>query len=88
MKDDTQELTLFDNYDFIEKIWYVQGEDVGLKGGYIFYYEKKGKRISQFHMSTGENLLISILNSISIRKKERDNIEKPCMFFLDRKSVV
>ena len=34
-------------------------------------------------MSTGENLLISILNSISIRKKERDNIEKPCMFFLD-----
>lgn len=83
MKDDTQELTLFDNYDLSEKIWYVQGEDVGLKGGYIFYYEKKGKRISQFHMSTGENLLISILNSISIRKKERDNIEKPCMFFLD-----
>lgn len=69
--------------NFYEKIWYVQGEDVGLNGGYIFYYEKKGKRISQFHMSTGENLLISILNSISIRKKERDNIEKPCMFFLD-----
>ena len=57
--------------------------NIPMMGGYIFYYEKKGKRISQFHMSTGENLLISILNSISIRKKERDNIEKPCMFFLD-----
>ena len=55
--------------------------NIPMMGGYIFYYEKKGKRISQFHMSTGENLLISILNSISIRKKERDNIEKPCMFF-------
>lgn len=48
MKDDTQELTLFDNYDFIEKIWYVQGEDVGLKGGYIFYYEKRESALASF----------------------------------------
>ena len=30
----------------------------------IFYYQKGEKRVSQFHMSTGENLMVSILNSI------------------------
>ena len=69
--------------NFYEKIWYVRGTEIGLNGGYIFYYEKNGKRISQFHMSTGENLLISILNSIFLRNNDRDAIEKPCMFFLD-----
>lgn len=74
---------LHNDKDFYEKIFYVKGGDIGLSGGYIFYYEKNGKRISQFHMSTGENLLISILNSIHIRNNDRDTIDKPCMFFLD-----
>lgn len=74
---------LHNDKDFYEKIWYVKGGDIGLTGGYVFYYEKNGKRISQFHMSTGENLLISILNSINIRNNDRDSIDKPCMFFLD-----
>lgn len=51
--------------------------------GNIFYYEKNGKRISQFHMSTGENLLISILNSLYIRNNDRASLSKPCMMFLD-----
>lgn len=46
------------------------GEDVGLKGGYIFYYEKKGKRISQFHMSTGENP-VNQHSKLYINKKKR-----------------
>lgn len=49
----------------------------------FFFYEKNGKRISQFHMSTGENLLISILNSIYIRNEDRASLNKPCLFFLD-----
>lgn len=68
---------------FYEKMWYVYGNVVGLNGGYVFYYEKKGKRVSQFHMSTGENLLISILNSLYIRNNDRGGTEKPCMVFLD-----
>lgn len=51
--------------------------------GSIFYYEKNGKRISQFHMSTGENLLVSILNSLYIRNNDRANLSKPCFLFLD-----
>ena len=69
--------------NFYEKVWYVPGSHIGLSGGYIFFYEKNGKRISQFHMSTGENLLISILNSIFLRNKDRNSLGKPCMFFLD-----
>lgn len=49
----------------------------------IFYYQKGNKRVSQFHMSTGENLLISILNSINIRNSDRASLSKPCLLFLD-----
>lgn len=34
-------------------------------------------------MSTGENLLISILNSLYIRNNDRASLSKPCMMFLD-----
>ena len=34
-------------------------------------------------MSTGENLLISILNSLYIRNNDRANLNKPCIIFLD-----
>lgn len=69
--------------NYYEKLWYVHGNSVGLHGGYVFYYEKNGKRISQYHMSTGENLLISILNSINIRNNDRETVSKPCLLFLD-----
>lgn len=68
--------------NFYERLWLVSPNYEKFKGN-IFYYEKNGKRISQFHMSTGENLLISILNSLYIRKKDRANINKPCLIFLD-----
>lgn len=68
--------------NFYEKLWLVSPNYEQFKGN-IFYYEKNGKRISQFHMSTGENLLISILNSLYIRNKDRASLSKPCMIFLD-----
>jgi len=51
--------------------------------GDVFYYQKGAKRVSQFHMSTGENLLVSVLNSINIRNSDRANLRKPCILFLD-----
>ena len=68
--------------NFYETLWVVSQNDKKFKRD-IFYYEKKGKRISQFHMSTGENLLISILNSLYIRNNDRASLSKPCMMFLD-----
>lgn len=35
--------------------------------GDLFFYQQGEKWISQFHMSTGENLLISLLNSLYLR---------------------
>lgn len=58
------------------------GTDVKFKGD-IFYYEKDNRRVSQFHMSTGENLLVSILHSINLRNNDRANLLKPCIMFLD-----
>ena len=74
-------LILQGNKNFYEKLFEIN--DSSMFQGSLFFYEKDGKRISQFHMSTGENLLISILNSIDIRNRDRDNLNKPCIFLLD-----
>jgi energy-coupling factor transporter ATP-binding protein EcfA2 len=68
--------------NFYEKMWVVSKNYAGFDGN-VFFYEKNGRRISQFHMSTGENLLVSVLNSINIRNEDRASLSKPCVIFLD-----
>lgn len=75
-------LILQGDANYYEKLWMVSNHYDKFKGS-IFFYEKNGKRISQFHMSTGENLLVSILNSLYIRNNDRANLAKPCVLFLD-----
>ncbi|MBK3510453.1 ATP-dependent nuclease [Pseudomonas sp. MF6747] len=77
---------LHNNSEFYEKLFKISNADAGPDiqfSGDIFYYEKDGRRVSQFHMSTGENLLVSILNSINFRNNDRANLNKPCIMFLD-----
>ncbi|CAD5910032.1 ATP-dependent nuclease [Planktothrix agardhii] len=77
---------LHNNQNFYEHLYKINNTDAGVHiefSGDIFYYQKNNKRVSQFHMSTGENLLISILNSINIRNSDRANLDKPCLLFLD-----
>ena len=77
---------LHNNSEFYEKLFKISNSDAGPDiqfSGDIFYYEKDGRRVSQFHMSTGENLLISVLNSINFRNNDRANLDKPCIMFLD-----
>ena len=69
------------NKDFYKKLYKLT--DYGSFKGDIFFYEVDNKKVSQFHMSTGENLLISILNSLAIRNKERNTVETPCIVLLD-----
>lgn len=75
-------LILQGDENYYEKLWMVSKHYDKFKGS-IFFYEKNGRRISQFHMSTGENLLVSILNSLFIRNNDRANLSKPCVLFLD-----
>ncbi len=77
---------LHNNPEFYEKLFKINNSDTGPDiqfSGDIFYYEKDGNRVSQFHMSTGENLLVSILNSINFRNNDRASLNKPCIMFLD-----
>ncbi len=77
---------LHNNENFYEKILKLNSHDAGnLVNFYgdIFYYQKNDKRVSQFHMSTGENLLVSILNSIDRRNTERKEKIVPCLLLLD-----
>ncbi|MCR1919977.1 AAA family ATPase [Frisingicoccus caecimuris] len=48
-----------------------------------YYYENKGALISQLNMSTGENLLLTILNSLEKRLKKDVYGETPAFMFLD-----
>ncbi|MBR5033759.1 MAG: AAA family ATPase [Bacteroidales bacterium] len=75
-------LILQGNEEYYEKLWMVSNHYDKFKGS-IFFYEKNGKRVSQFHMSTGENLLVSVLNSLYIRNNDRASLLKPCLLFLD-----
>lgn len=52
-------------------------------GGVPFFYTKDGIRIDQAHMSTGENLLLSILYSLKMRIDDRGDLNTPCVIFLD-----
>ncbi|HAS3567135.1 AAA family ATPase [Vibrio cholerae] len=77
---------LHNDQNFYPELVKVSNEDTGSDikfTGDIFYYIKNDKRVSQFHMSTGENLLVSILNSINIRNSDRASLDKPCILFLD-----
>lgn len=60
-------------------------ESKGLTGDPYFYRANKGDLINQARMSTGENLLISILHSLKIlhNKRTRHNDGWPCIVFLD-----
>lgn len=78
-------IILQNNKNFYEKLFVLDSDynqNLNLSRD-IFYYQKGDKRVSQFHMSTGENLMVSILNSIDIRNKDRASLSKPCLMFLD-----
>lgn len=79
-------LILQNNKNFYEKLFVLEETKIDPKLSFsrdIFYYQKGRKRVSQFHMSTGENLMVSILNSIYIRNYDRASLSKPCLMFLD-----
>lgn len=77
---------LQNNKNFYTKLYLLEGKNIEERFNFyrdIFYYQKGEKRVSQFHMSTGENLMVSILNSIYIRNNDRSSLTKPCLMFLD-----
>lgn len=77
---------LHNNKNFYDRLFQVGAKTlrnvVNLKGD-IFYYEINNKKVSQFHMSTGENLLISVLNSLNKRNSDRKSLSTPCIILLD-----
>lgn len=80
-------LILHNNKNFYEKLFkaktsLLKSRQINLSGD-IFYYQIGEKKVSQFHMSTGENLLISILNSLNTRNSDRQTLETPCILLLD-----
>ena len=80
---------LHDDKNFYQKLYVMKNEATRnrkLSGNPYFYFSANNVRISQARMSTGENLLISILHSLMlVRRKRKNNTNdgRPCIVFLD-----
>lgn len=73
---------LHGNKYFYEELSYYRNRNI-YKGD-IFFYKKNGLFIDQFHMSTGENLLVSILSYINDKNIQRKEVPvNPYVIFLD-----
>jgi predicted ATP-dependent endonuclease of OLD family len=73
---------LHNNEEYFEELSFYKNRN--LYKGDIFFYKKNGQLIDQFHMSTGENLLISIIANLYAQNQKRKEIkENPFALFLD-----
>ena len=76
---------LHDDEDYYKTLYVLKNEEakrLGLQRP-TYYYKNKGTLISQLNMSTGENLLLTILSSIERRLKKKVYGETPAFMFLD-----
>ena len=81
-------LILRNDADYYKELFVVKREVAQKKGltrAMFCYKLKSGELISQPRMSTGENLLLSILKSLEIlyEKRTKHNDGRPCIVFLD-----
>lgn len=49
----------------------------------VFFYTREGQEVDQFHMSTGENLLASVLGALHYKNERQQKEKFPCMVYLD-----
>lgn len=78
-------LILHDNKQFYQEL-YLTKKDVSYEYGLrrpTFYYKKNGKLINQLNMSTGENLLLTILYSMELRLRKGGCGQEPSFILLD-----
>lgn len=81
-------LILHDNEDYYAELYILKrnvAAELGLSGVSYFYKANNDTYISQARMSTGENLLVTILHSLKIiyDKRTKKNDGRPCIVFLD-----
>lgn len=49
----------------------------------VYFYMHNGREIDQFHMSTGESFLASVLGALEKKNKKQKREKSPCMVFID-----
>lgn len=78
-------LILHDDPDYYKNLFVLKNrlaKSMGLKR-HTYYYESKGTLISQLNMSTGENLLLTILDSLERRLRKNIYGTTPAFMLLD-----
>lgn len=81
-------LILHDDRGYYKELYVLKGSvahEKEITGTPYFYRSKTGELINQARMSTGENLLVSILHSLKIlyNKRTQNSDGRPCIVFLD-----
>ena len=49
----------------------------------VYFYTREGQEVDQFHMSTGENLLASVLGALHNKNQRQQKENFPCMIYFD-----
>ena len=71
-------------YENLSQVKRIVSSKLGLTRVTFCNISQNGELISQPRMSTGENLLLSILSSLeNVRKKRKNSDGRPCIVFLD-----
>lgn len=78
-------IILHDNKSYYQNLYILEEKHLETYGLLrpIFYYEKNGTLINQLNMSTGENLLLTILYSIELRLSKEIYGNEPAFILLD-----
>lgn len=81
-------LILHNNSEYYKKLYVLKktvAQKKQLSGDPYFFESVTGDLISQARMSTGENLLVSVLHSLKVlyNKRTINNDGRPCIVFLD-----
>lgn len=74
---------LQDNAHYYDDLKVSHAVRIGDSKNDVYFYSREGQEVDQFHMSTGENLLASVLGALN-NKNGRQKVRKfPCVIFLD-----
>ena len=57
--------------------------EIGDNKNDVYFYTRESQEVDQFHMSTGENLLASVLGALHHKNERQKKENYPCMVFLD-----
>ena len=76
-------IILQDNTHYYDDLKVSRAVKIGDNKNDVYFYVREGQEVDQFHMSTGENLLASVLGALNNKNERQKAGKHPCLILLD-----